>query len=261
MVEEVKALFLFSVIIILLFLLFIIGVVLLYRRRQSEILLKSQLEEEKHKIDMLKAEISAKKKLEEERERISLDLHDDLGANLSVIGLKADFLKSTVTDPHTIEGLSEIVKNTHDINISMREMMWSLNAHKNNVGEFSNYVKQYVANYFENTGIKAHIDIPESLESYEMSSYLRRQLFLCIKEACHNIIKHSDASEMHLVLDWVAPKINIHIKDNGVGIQSSKPHGNGLYSMHKRIKELDGHIKIDHHEPKGTKIHMSVPLD
>ncbi len=53
MVEEVKTLFIFSVLIVLIFMIFIVAVVLLYRRRQSEVLLKSQLEEEKHNCLMI----------------------------------------------------------------------------------------------------------------------------------------------------------------------------------------------------------------
>jgi len=66
-----------------------------------------------------------------------------------------------------------------------------------------------------------------------MSGELRRNLFLCIKEALNNIVKHARATEASLIF-YVGDNILItEIKDNGRGIDTNKTNkfGNGLTTM------------------------------
>jgi signal transduction histidine kinase len=96
-----------------------------------------------------------------------------------------------------------------------------------------------------------------------MSSEIRRNLFLTVKEALHNIVKHSGAGIVHLSLSFESLNLKIVIEDDGKGFNISKIKGwgNGLTNMHKRIEELGGRFEITSAEGKGTKIELSTSLD
>jgi signal transduction histidine kinase len=95
-----------------------------------------------------------------------------------------------------------------------------------------------------------------------MSSELRRNLFLTVKEALHNTVKHAGAGNvfMQMVLDSTI--LRIIISDDGKGFITDKIQGwgNGLINMRKRIEENGGRFEIIPDPGKGTKIDLSVNL-
>jgi two-component system, NarL family, sensor histidine kinase DesK len=230
-----------------------------FRRRQNELLLKNQLDEEKYKNELLQSEIEANKKLEKERERISLDIHDDLGASLSAIKLKAEFIQGQSDNKEIKTTLAEIVDNTREISYNMREMMWSLSGENDSLESFVIYAKNYVHQFFENSGIQPLLSIPIIIDNQSMNGYVRRNLFLVIKEACHNILKHSGATEMEFKVEVVAHSLQISITDKGIGIHTENKKGNGLYSMNKRMVSIHGKLEFISQEI-GTGIQLTIPL-
>lgn len=259
--QEVKVFFILSIGILFLFFIFILSLILLIKKKQREIQLKNQLKEEQFKSELLRKELENKKVLDAERERISMDLHDDLGANLSAIGLKADYLISQSEDEKLKSTLKEIVENTQEVGISMREMMWSLNAKKDNLEDFVGYVKQYCQNYYDGSGIQIAVLCPSIKENFTLSSFTRRQLFLSIKEANHNILKHSHASQVRVDIQWNEPKLSIMIQDNGKGFSGQTGSGNGLLSMRRRMESIQGVFHIQSDFTNGTVILLELGLE
>lgn len=258
-IEEVKLFFILTSILFFILIIFIVLFVLVFKKRQNELLLKNQLDEEKYKNELLEKELEVNKKLEKERERISLDIHDDLGASLSAIKLKAEFILHKAVNEDVKSTLSEIVENTREISHNMREMMWSLSGENDSLDSFVIYAKNYINQYFENSNIRPNLSIPIIHENIAMSGYLRRNLFLIIKEVCHNILKHSQATEMSFWIELEANKLTILISDNGIGIDANQKKGNGLYSMHRRAGLLGAELEI---KPgiQGTEFKLTIPL-
>jgi len=257
--KEISAFFFFIFIVLIVFILCIILFVVLFRRRQNELLLKNRLDEEKYKNELLEKELEVNKKLEKERERISLDIHDDLGASLSAIKLKAEFIQHKSDNEDVKSTLSEIVENTREISHNMREMMWSLSGENDSLDSFVIYAKNYVNQYFENSAIYPNLSISIIHDNIAMSGYLRRNLFLIIKEVCHNILKHSQATEMNFQMAFNANKLTILISDNGIGMDANQKKGNGLYSIHRRAELLGAQLEFI---PviRGTELKLTIPL-
>jgi signal transduction histidine kinase len=85
-------------------------------------------------------------------------------------------------------------------------------------------------------------------------------VFLVIKEALHNIVKHACASEVQVRIDFLQSQMIINIKDNGKGfsIDQSSGGGNGLINMQKRIENIGGIFKIESGPGQGTIITIKV---
>jgi signal transduction histidine kinase len=102
--------------------------------------------------------------------------------------------------------------------------------------------------------------MPVSIPPTEINGDKRRNIFLAIKEALNNVLKHSQGTLVRITV-LLDDRLTIEIADNGVGINMEKMRkfGNGLNNMKKRMAGIDGDFSIDHHEG-GTQACFSVGL-
>ena len=93
-----------------------------------------------------------------------------------------------------------------------------------------------------------------------MGADLRRQVFLIFKEAVHNVLRHSGATEVTVDFRVEHGWLNLRVADNGGGFDSATDHdGHGLRSMRERARQLAGEMQI-HSGPGGTSITLRVPV-
>lgn len=147
--EHIKTVYLLVILIMLLFVAFITFIVVLYNRKQLISLKENQLKESEHQNQLLQKELEKQKLIEQERERISHDMHDDLGAGISALKLQAEFLKQKADNGDLISDIDELLKTSEEMNISMREMLWSLNSGNDTIGSFVEYAKMYTFNFLK----------------------------------------------------------------------------------------------------------------
>jgi signal transduction histidine kinase len=121
------------------------------------------------------------------------------------------------------------------------------------------YIRAYAIEYFDSTPISCSVQVT-ILPNVEMSGEKRRNIFLSIKEALNNILKHANAT--HVLIDILAQtdKLKIIITDNGVGIDVDKLRrfGNGLSNMKKRMQSINGDFHI--HADGGTVLRFEIPI-
>jgi signal transduction histidine kinase len=97
-------------------------------------------------------------------------------------------------------------------------------------------------------------DLPLPLE-------LRRPLYLIFKEAVNNVARHSQATRMTIRIAARESHIELQIEDNGRGFDPSEfPHGEGLMSIRRRVKELSGTVVWDTAPGRGTRLQATLPL-
>lgn len=242
--EEFKFTYILAAIIMLFFVGFIIFVVLMYNRKQLLYLKEQQLKESEHQNQLLQKELEKQKVLEQERERISHDMHDDLGAGISALKLQAEFLKQKSEDDDLQSDIDELLKTSEEMNISMREMLWSLNSGNDTLGSFIDYAISYTGNFLKKTKIVVYSECEDITAETPISTEMRRNLFLCLKEAVNNVYKHSHADTLKLSFSQEKNNFSMKISDNGIGIPDEQPKGNGLRNMKRRMNELSGECYI-----------------
>ncbi|KAA2221088.1 sensor histidine kinase [Chryseobacterium sediminis] len=249
--EEFKFTYILASIIMLFFVGFIIFVVLMYNRKQLLYLKEQQLKEAEHQNQLLQKELEKQKVLEQERERISHDMHDDLGAGISALKLQAEFLKQRAEGEELQSDIDELLKTSEEMNISMREMLWSLNSGNDTLGSFIDYAMSYTGNFLKKTKIVLLSQCEDIVAETSISTEMRRNLFLCLKEAVNNVYKHSHADTLKLSFSQEKNNFSMKISDNGIGIPDGQKEGNGLRNMKRRMNELSGECNISSKNP-GT---------
>jgi signal transduction histidine kinase len=93
---------------------------------------------------------------------------------------------------------------------------------------------------------------------------VRHQLFLGFKEALTNVVKHSGANEVQLVVRVTEETLRVEVADNGGGLRTpdaaSGAH-EGIANMRRRMEKLGGQFEIAAAPGQGTTVKFLVPLN
>lgn len=257
--DTIRLAYIIAVILLITFVIFIVLIVVLYNKRQLFFIQQQQLKESEHQNQLLQKELEKQKVLEQERERISHDMHDDLGAGISALKLQAEFLKQKAENDDLQSDIDELLKTSEEMNISMREMLWSLNSGNDTLGSFIDYAILYTGNFLKKTKIMVYSECEDIIAETALSTEMRRNLFLCLKEAVNNVYKHSQANTVKLSFSQEENNFFMKITDNGNGISDGQKEGNGLRNMKRRMNELSGECSIISENP-GTCLVFKIAL-
>lgn len=259
--EDIKFAFIIGFLILGTFVIFIISFILLYKKRQNALLIAQQLKETELENVVLKKEMETLKAIQDERGRIGGDLHDDLGPRLSAIRMELEFLQKTFDTEADKIKVAKVVEQSGQLSGIVREIVWSLNSQYDTLDSFANYLKVYASNFLSRSPIELQTEFQENLPETEMSSSVRRSLFLAIKEALNNAVRHSEASALLLKLSMNAQQLlEVSIIDNGRGVVQQNEFGNGLYNMKNRLDKMSGKFSIGNAASGGTQVDFSLKL-
>lgn len=197
---------------------------------------------------------------EGERKRIAADMHDDLGAGLSGLQLMSE-LSSRKTEAGELQkDVAKISSSARELGNKVRDIVWTLNTENDSLENLILYTHRYGHQLFEETAILFHMKMPETIPSIQVNGTIRRHLFLLVKEALNNILKHAEASEAVCNFDINNGRILLTISDNGKGFQPhSTPGGNGIANMKRRAWLLGGQIIVN--TDGGTIITFTISLE
>ncbi|MDN4011180.1 histidine kinase [Chryseobacterium gambrini] len=256
--KSVITLYISATLLVLLLLVFMLFVVINYKRKQQMIIKENQLQQSEHHNQLLQKELEKQKSIEAERERISHDMHDDLGAGISALKLQAEFLKQRAENDDLKNDIDELLKTSEEMNLSMREMLWSLNSGNDTLGSFIDYSKMYAQNFLKKTKILLLTESENVVLETVITTEQRRNLFLCLKEALNNAYKHSQSNQIKLSFIQKDKEFMMKISDNGIGINHEKSEGNGLRNMKRRMQEQNGHCEVT--TENGTHLFFRIDL-
>lgn len=193
-----------------------------------------------------------------ERERIIRDLHDELGGNLNSIALISDLIvQQSLPEKDREEAIVRIAGTARHISQQIRMVIWSLDETKDSLHNLSDYIRWYATQFFELTGIHLTVTDPRHYTDDYVSALFRKNVFLAVKEALTNILKHAKAHTVVIAIDVSDDWLTIEITDDGIGLQTSG-NGNGLRNMSKRMEEISGRFKVS--ATHGTTISIAAPI-
>jgi signal transduction histidine kinase len=207
-----------------------------------------KLDNERKEFEKQVAILEAK---QQERNRISADMHDELGSGVTAIRLMSEIVKTKMKE-NTLPEIEKISQSANELINKMNTIIWTMVSSNDSVESLVAYIRAYAVEFFENTPIECSFNLPTQISSKELSGEKRRNIFLAVKEALNNVLKHSRASTV-IIQIAVDDKLSIQITDNGVGIdmENIRKFGNGLQNMKKRITSISGEFRMENHQ--GTK--------
>lgn len=202
-----------------------------------------------------------------ERQRISRDLHDNIGSQLTNIATKLEITAYQMSKNQSSEEIQERIEKVGDearITIGLlRETIWAIQQDSFTLAEFASKLQQHLErNISQPTTYKLDFEQSELAKAQTINANQALNLFRIFQEAIQNITKHAQATEVNVGLDFTQSKLILSIGDNGLGmdLESAKAKINhyGLTNMQARATEIGGEMKIESELGKGTVIQVQV---
>lgn len=251
---------------------FLLGLLgyLLYNQQK----LKNRQLQKEGELKTALAKIETQNKLQEQRLRISRDLHDNIGAQLTFIISSIDNLKFGFTDISEKLGnkLTAISTFTQQTIYELRDTIWAMNkesiSFEDLQARIANFI-EHAKSASENTEFSFNIDDTVAA-THMFSSVEGMNIYRIIQEAVNNALKYAGADEIEVNISALSPPrgkmpkgqkgtFHIEIRDNGKGFDAENVTlGNGLNNMKKRAREIGGSLQIKSSK-KGTSILLKLP--
>lgn len=210
------------------------------------------------------AHLELLQKIELERIRIARDIHDDLGSRITQIRFVAETaLMAEKLPPEHQETLHEIVEGTLDAGNHLHEIIWSVKTENDTLEALANYLLQTVDKLCSACNMRYRIDMPPELPKLPISSQVRYNIMMAIREAVTNALKHACASELFIHLHLAQDRtLTIRICDNGKGFDPSKEYdGEGIKNIQGRIRDIHGKVEWKRVQPSGTEVEFTLDLN
>ncbi len=217
----------------------------------------------RRKLQQKLERLEQKNAIEKERTRIARDMHDDLGAQLTEILLLNELARKNMGSADNLEGyLGKQMHVVQDVAGSLGAIVWAINPINDTVDRLANYLYEQAERLLTMRSISCRFDVPDQLSDGPVSSEIRHNVFLAVREGLNNIIKHSGASEVWFRVRATQASLTIVIEDNGRGFSSAErsAFGNGLRNMERRMKNVGGTFRLATRLGEGTRIRLEVPL-
>jgi signal transduction histidine kinase len=196
------------------------------------------------------------------RQSISRDLHDEVGGTLSGIGFMSDLTvqKLGQGDVEGAKGhLHKIQEHARDTTEKMSDIIWMVNPENDRMEKVIEKLSHYTRQLTGSRNMHLNWEVEAGVTDLALDTARRRQLYLIVKEAVHNAVKHSDAEQLSVRFYREGKRVWVDVKDNGKGFDpSTAGSGNGLRNMQARARDVQGSLEIREDGSRGVLVRVSI---
>jgi two-component system, NarL family, sensor kinase len=235
----------------------IIVFVLEFKKRQNRQreLLNAQFQQE-----LLRTQLEIQ---EQTFRNISQEIHDNIGQVLTLAKLNLN----TITNHSVSEDINNKLTSSKDLITKaiqdLRDLSKSLNTEFISEAGLLKSI-EYELELLRRTGSIQIISMQEG-EYYALPQQKELILFRIFQEVLNNIMKHSQATEIKVILNFQPNHFSLEILDNGDGFNSNEVEQNGQYglgikNMQNRSKIIGANFTINSQPGKGTAVRIDLPV-
>ncbi len=228
--------------------------------------LKNEQLQKEAALGMALTKIETQNKLQEQRLRISRDLHDNIGAQLTFIISSLDNLKYGYKnlEKGVTDKLSQVSTFTGQTIYELRDTIWAMNKSEIDFDD----LKSRISNFIE----KAQSAATRTAFSFDVNTQIKNDrnftslqgmnIYRIIQESVNNSLKYANAGKIAVTISENDTHLSFNINDNGQGFdQESISLGNGLLNMKKRAQELGGDFQVIASLDHGTSVRLQLPIN
>lgn len=218
---------------------------------------------ERRKYQLRLQRVERQSALEQERARIAQDLHDDLGSLLTRISLLGGLLRSDKDNPSQVEMHAEKISHSADQTVrALEEIVWAVRPGNDTLQGLVEYMAHFANELFDGNNIRCRLDLPSDLPPRTLDPDMRHNIFLIVKEALNNVLKHSHGSVAYVQVKVDGNKLAITVADDGKGFAPGAAtdggEHNGLGNMRRRAATLGGELQVNSKPGEGTRVEFQM---
>jgi PAS domain S-box-containing protein len=198
---------------------------------------------------------------EDERRRMSRELHDELGQNVTALGLKLSALKTRdETSEEARAQIAALEQLVRELDANVEFLVWKLRPTGLDDLGLAEALADYVASWSRHFEILAHF---EARVEGRLPAEIETVLYRITQEALNNVAKHARATAVEVLLERNADTVSLRVQDNGLGFDAAAPldaKSLGLLSMRERAALVSGTVAVESRPGIGTVIRITVPV-
>ncbi|MGI4870231.1 MAG: sensor histidine kinase [Janthinobacterium lividum] len=195
------------------------------------------------------------------RTRIAADLHDEVGALLTRVSMRAELLHETSADPAAPDpAVAALLADSRSALATMRDVVWSIDAGADTVGALLDRLRDHLDQSAEPAGLRTSLDVAGLPDATPLPPQLRQHLYLLAKEAITNAVRHAQgATELRLALRRDGRTLTLTVADDGQPSgRPARTGGMGLRSMQQRAAALGGQLMAGPASGGGWEVKVVV---
>lgn len=200
----------------------------------------------------------------EERKRIYRDMHDSLGAKLTNISICNNVARSSFPrDPDKmVEMFDRIDSNCRQGIGNLKEIIWGMREDEKILQDFTKFLVVNSRRSLKPKNVSFEYRIFNREFINELPVTIRLEMVKIMDELVNNVLKHSQATKVKVVMKIKKNLLFFIFSDNGVGFDTRKDEseGSGLGNIEYRIRKIRGVKEIYSAPGKGTRYTIRIPI-
>ena len=198
---------------------------------------------------------------ETERRNLSRDLHDELGQQVTAIGLDLRRLAKKDGKGHpdsllqqTISGTDQLLRSLHEIAARVRPSVLD------DLG-LQDAVESFLSEYRQRTGVSVTSQL--RIDDERIPPTVGENVYRILQEALANVATHADVDVAEIAIDTDNDMLRMTVQDRGVGIEPRELKESarlGILGMRERAELLQGRFDLESTPGRGTQIRVEIPL-
>lgn len=200
---------------------------------------------------------------EEERSRIAIEIHDELGQQLTVLKMDIGWIMYKLKDVDTeiTEKLSEMLTFSDQLISTIRKIATDLRpAIINDLGLVA-ALEWQCSDFEEKTGVECHFS--SSVKERKFENNFSITTYRILQESLTNVIRHAKAKSVSISASETLQELHLEIIDDGIGFDPEKIHTGkslGILGMKERAAKLGGALTIEGKKDIGTRTKLILPF-
>ena len=179
---------------------------------------------------------------------LSSELHDEVGSLLTGLAMQAELLERNAKGAQ-VDQLKRIAATSRKAMLNMRDVVWMADNRKGQWMHLVDRINDFALEALDAKEISYELRTI-GIKEEKISSETKKELYLIAKEAIANVVKHSNASQVEIDLDWTPRGLKFQISDNGCLSEGAviSSSGNGLNNIKMRAKRIGASVMFQQQE-------------
>jgi signal transduction histidine kinase len=228
------------------------------QQRELEANLRAISQIDKERRDLLARLVQAHA---DERQRITQELHNHLGQDLTGAILAMTALKRDLADTAYADRIEMVLKLSEKMLSAVRSLSGSFSEFQIRDMGLASALRRMAEAVSENTDIRVTIETDGSSDPENVNVDLATRVFRVVQEAVTNAVRHSGCSHVDIDVSSDGQGLLVVIEDDGTGIDlDASNSGSGLRMMRAQVTAVGGFLDVARRGSSGTRIRMQVPV-
>lgn len=224
------------------------------------ILKKWHLQEQQLVLEKMSSQLEVEKL----RNKLSMELHDDLGATLSGLGMYGHLAREQLKNQQfndVKKSLIVIQDSAIEMVDKLNDIVWFTNPAKDTLTKLVQHLEEYARKMAHTKYMEVRLTVSETIHKHQLTMEQRRNIYLFCKEAINNAVKYSEGTSLEINVTEEDDVLDFSVRDNGKGFDPEiVKRGNGLNNLQQRADEMGAAYTIVSPKGRGSTISLHLKI-